>query len=314
MTDRAELYVLFQKQLKAFTQGAKRINHGDIEAIHRTRVASRRLRELIPVLGLDSDATPELSRRLKKVTKRLGKVRELDIVMEMLQEFGRDSRISSSALAQMSTEVQRDRAAARDQLSEKLPVEKIRRLARRLRRAVERRQTDDEQHGHQPGRAASRHAWLWAVDARVTRRAAGVRAAIETAGSMYAPERLHEVRIAVKKLRYGMELGAAARRQRETRDLAVLRAAQDLLGRLHDVDVLIGRVRREQASQSPPNLVAWRELDTLTDALEDDCRTLHGSYMHQRAELVAIADRLCKSRGHLIAADQQAIGVHAVRR
>jgi CHAD domain-containing protein len=284
---------LFTEQLKAFTRGAKRIDDGDVEAVHRVRVASRRLRELLPVLGLESSATDKFDRRLKKVTRRLGDVRELDVQMMIIEELGHDPRISSSALARMTTAVHRDRAASRDRLHSKLPFDKIRQLARRLRRAVEPRQEEDERQGHQLGRRpAQRHAWLWAVDARVARRAAGVRSAIETAGGMYVPERLHEVRLAVKKLRYAMELGAAARRQRETRDIAALKTAQDLLGRLHDLDVLIERARQEQASQSPPSLVAWRELDSLIDSLEEDCRALHGRYMQQRATLVAIADRM----------------------
>ena len=233
MTKTAGPYDLFEKQLKAFTRGAKRIDDGDVEAVHRARVASRRLREFIPVLGLENSAISKFSRRLKKVTKRLGAVRELDVLMTIIQELGTDPRISSSALTQMTRAVQRDRTAARQRLNSKLPLEKIEQLARRLRCAVKQRQAHNQSQDHEPG-PGSRHAWLWAVDARVTRRAAGVRSAIENAGSMYVPERLHEVRIAVKKLRYAIELEAAARRQRETRDVAALEATQDLLGRLHD--------------------------------------------------------------------------------
>ena len=41
---------------------------------------------------------------------------------------------------------------------------------------------------------------------RVARRAASLKAAIDEAGAVYLPERLHAVRIAVKKLRYAVEL------------------------------------------------------------------------------------------------------------
>ena len=293
MTTAAGPNDLLAKHLKALTRGAKAIDGGDVEAVHSARVASRRLRELLPVIGLESGETARFNRRLKKVTRRLGDVRELDVLMMTIQELGRDSRVSSSALTQMTTAVQTDRTAARHRLNSKLPSGKIARLARRLQRAVERRQADNQPQEHEPARPASTHAWLWAVDARVTRRAAGVRSAIENAGSMYMPERLHEVRIAVKKLRYAMELAAAARRRRATREIAALKAAQDVLGRLHDLDVLIGRAREEQASQSPPNLVSWREIDSLIDASEDDCRALHADYVHRRGELMAIADRAC---------------------
>ena len=41
---------------------------------------------------------------------------------------------------------------------------------------------------------------------------ARLRAAIENAAGIYLPDRLHEVRIAVKKLRYALELAARAER------------------------------------------------------------------------------------------------------
>src|SRR2546430_8912482 len=46
----------------------------------------------------------------------------------------------------------------------------------------------------------------WAIDARVNRRAASVLGALDTAGSIYLQERLHDVRIALKKFRYALEI------------------------------------------------------------------------------------------------------------
>ena len=63
---------------------------------------------------------------------------------------------------------------------------------------------------------------------------------------------------------------------------------QDVLGRLHDLQVLIDRARDVQASLTPPDITAWRELDRLVVALEEDCRRLHGRYMHDRDALAAL--------------------------
>ena len=62
----------------------------------------------------------------------------------------------------------------------------------------------------QPARGHKRAA-VWAVEARVARRAASVRSAIAAAGAVYAPEQLHVVRIALKKLRYSVELASEGR-------------------------------------------------------------------------------------------------------
>src|SRR5262245_30394289 len=103
MNELAELQVSFRKHLDTFTKQAERISGGSVGALHRTRIASRRLRELVPVLGLDPDTTRALARRLKKLTKQLGAVRELDVLTSTLEEFVRDAGIASIAAAQMQS-------------------------------------------------------------------------------------------------------------------------------------------------------------------------------------------------------------------
>src|SRR2546422_281093 len=71
------------------------------------------------------------------------------------------------------------------------------------------------------------------------------------AGAMYLPDRLHAVRIAVKKLRYAFEVSAEITGRHAPLDLDHLRRTQALLGRLHDLQVLIDRVRQMQASATP---------------------------------------------------------------
>ena len=68
-------------------------------------------------------------------------------------------------------------------------------------------------------------------------------AAIDEAGQMYAPERLHQVRIAAKKLRYGLEIASGVGvRAGAPRGCARSSELQDLLGRMHDLQVLQAHV------------------------------------------------------------------------
>jgi CHAD domain-containing protein len=126
----------------------------------------------------------------------------------------------------------------------------------------------------------------------MARNAAGVRSAMALAGALYSPEHLHDVRMAVKKLRYTAELSREGRGQPRTVDIAALKTVQDRLGCLHDLEVLLERVRRVQASLSPPDRRAWRELGSLAHAVEDNCRRWHARYMRDRSTLLAIAGRM----------------------
>jgi CHAD domain-containing protein len=287
---------LFRDRIAAFARELSGLED-NLGARHRGRVASRRLRELLPVLGMAPHTSRKLGRHLRRVTRRLGTVRELDVLLLLLEEFQSTGRYSRVALKQVSEALGRARDAACKRLAAKLPIAKMERLANRLQRAADLLRSDAVTVGL-PGANGETRAWLWALDARLARRATSVRAAIYSAGGLYAPQRLHDIRIAVKKLRYAAELSTEARRRRPAADIATLKRAQDLLGRLHDLEALLAWVRDSQASLSPPDLTAWRQLGALVHAVENECRLLHARYVRDRLALIAIADRLGASTPH----------------
>jgi CHAD domain-containing protein len=286
-----DLHGQFRKRVDAFSRELGQVEEGDVEALHKTRVASRRLRELLPLLQLDRGLTRKLTRRLRKVTRQLGTVRELDVLLLLVQGLATDRRYSPTALKRLGTTAAHARAAARERLSAKLPLEKLDRLARKLDRVAKSQRSDDAGPLRR-GAGGHKRASLWAVEARIARRASSVGGAIAAAGAVYAPEQLHVVRIALKKLRYAVELIADGRQKHATADLAALKAVQDLLGELHDFEMVLASVREAQAALPASDLSAWRDLNALVRAVEDDCRQLHARYMRDRPRLLAIAERL----------------------
>ena len=279
-------YDVLHKRLDAFSERMDKIHDDDAHAVHQTRVASRRLRELLPLAGLKADTARKLNRRLKRVTRALGAVREVDVLLHLIEDLSRDTRFSSKALKRVATAVSESRDGPRKRLTEKLPVPKLRRLAGRIERAVKRR----SRLGQRP-----KQGWMWATDARVARRAASLAHTMEAAGALYDPARLHDVRVALKKLRYAMELIVEARQGSETGEIATLKEGQDLLGRLNDVELLVTRTRQLQSAPSPPDLTVSRDLESLLRTLERECRALHARYMHHRSKLAAVVDRVTRT-------------------
>jgi CHAD domain-containing protein len=125
---------------------------------------------------------------------------------------------------------------------------------------------------------------------RAARRAERLRLAIENAAGIYLPDRLHDVRIAVKKLRYAMELVRELSGSRAAAKLRTLKESQDLLGRIRDLEILIARTRAVQGAPGAPNLKLSAELDRLVRRFENECRQLHGHYMSSRHSLRSICD------------------------
>ena len=283
-TTRSEL---LKKRLDRFTRALPGVEKGDVRALHQARVASRRLRELLPMLHLETDTGRKINRRLKKMTTRLGIVRELDVLLLLIDELHVSRRDRGAALARVGVQVSKSRDHARKRLTARMPVAEMWRLANKLDKLAGELRTAEQASSKTAARS-----WRWAIDARVASRASRLSAAMHDAGALYLPERLHTVRIALKKLRYAVELSAELADGKTDAGLRALKRGQDLLGRMHDLQVLIDRGRQVQASLAPPNLTVWRELDALLLSLDDDCRRLHARYMRARDTLIALTDTL----------------------
>jgi CHAD domain-containing protein len=100
------------------------------------------------------------------------------------------------------------------------------------------------------------------VIARLRRRAAAFVRALDAAGTLYAVEPLHRVRIAAKKLRYTLELARPAVGLAAGREIRIIRQVQVRLGEIHDVQVLQDRVQAA-ASEASPDRATSRQLADL---------------------------------------------------
>jgi CHAD domain-containing protein len=139
-------------------------------------------------------------------------------------------------------------------------------------------------------RSTSTGSALAEAQTQAVRRAGLLREAIEHAGGIYLADRLHRVRVAAKKLRYALEIQCELTHSRSGARLNRLKTQQDLLGRMHDLEILIDRARGVQEALPAANRRAMSELNKLIRVLEDECREGHATYMRGRPALLKLCD------------------------
>jgi CHAD domain-containing protein len=279
--------VLLLRRARELTRHLPPALAGDERSVHQARVASRRLRETVPVIAAPSRSRHKVERDIRRLTRALGGVRELDVAIGLLDDIARRPQIPRDALEDVRAQVLGERERRRTRMIEKAGRVNLERVHRRLQ---------DVCAEPQDGAA---HDWRGVLETRIVRRARVLGAAIEAAGRMYAPERLHDVRIAVKKLRYGLELAADARLEHVRPDVATLKRTQETLGRLHDLQVLQHHVAAVQASPPPREGADDGGLDVIAGVLEEACRHLHARYC---AQLPALLDLVARCRAGVPAA------------
>lgn len=256
---------------------------GDVTALHQARVASRRMREALPLVAA-GDRARKLERQMRRITRALGPVRELDVVLLVLDELEKGGDVSKQAVSRLRQVVSRERSLLHADMRRRLQRCNLDKMEKRAISAV-------RKSGGGLRRGARRDpSRVGRARQRAAQRADGLRIAIENAAGLYLPDRLHDVRIAVKKLRYSLELVRELSGSRAMSRIRNLRKAQDLLGRMHDLEVLIARTRGVQGAASAPNLKLSAELDRVVRRLENECRQLHGQYMASRRGLLAICE------------------------
>src|SRR5437868_5154450 len=117
---------LLSKRLAQFTRMLPRLNEGDPRALRRTRVASRRLRAVLPVLPIDASVTQTLGRRLRQVTRQLGMVRTVDMLLMLVDELRCSGRFGGSGLERIAAALQQERADTWRKVRAKLSAGQLR--------------------------------------------------------------------------------------------------------------------------------------------------------------------------------------------
>ena len=256
---------------------------GDVKSVHKARVATRRLRAALPIVA-SSRKGEAIARVIRRVTQSLGPARELDVALQILKRCENAGEVGHPAARALRTAIEHDRRQLQAELERRLDTLDFDRLRKQAARATQR--PDGEGMSiRDPERAA--HARVQA-----TYRAERLVRTIDRAAALYLPDRLHAVRIAVKKLRYTLELEQRFSGSRARVRIRTLEAAQDLLGRMHDLEVLITKARETQASPAASSLAMSADLDGLVRRLERECRQLHGRYMTARQGLLSLCEGL----------------------
>ena len=284
--------LLIRQRLAALSRALPSAHAGDVTSVHQARVATRRLREALPLVTRGSSLQKH-RRRVRRLTRALGPVRELDVALLTLDEFAdkgtgssKQGDVPRAGVPPLQQAIRQERTRMQVDLRRTIDRTRLAKLSAKLVAAARKR----DKEGPSPRSVDPRQ--LAAARDRASRRAERLRIKIENAAAIYLPERLHEVRIAAKKLRYAMEIVRDLSRSRATARILTLKRAQDLLGRIHDLEVLIARTRAIQGSPNAPTLRASADMDLLVRGLETECRRLHGRSIALRAPLLTICDHV----------------------
>jgi CHAD domain-containing protein len=275
--------LLLRQRVAALRRTLGGVQQGDVRAIHQARVATRRLREALPLIPGGKPGR-RLQRASRDLTQGLGPVRELDVALLMLDELEGHAGVPHPAVVCLRRAVRDERRVLHRELVRQLRAVDFERLQRKTLRALER-------HADDRPTAADRQAQVAAARRRAARRAERLEATIDIAGSIYLSERLHDVRIAVKKLRYALEIVRNLSASHAEARIRTLKRTQDLLGRMHDLEVLIARTRALQAA-TVRDLQLSSDLDQFVRHLETECRQIHGHYITTRRGLLEICNRV----------------------
>lgn len=274
---------LLQQRVGGLRRTLRGVRAGDVRSVHQARVATRRLRAALPLVEAGK-AGRRLERMARELTRMLGPVRELDVARLMLDEFDRAADVPATAVDCLRRVIEHERWTLHRDAARWIDEVDIDRLQRKALRALERKPRVAKG-------PPDRQLQVAAARRRAARRAERLQGVVDAAGTMYLPDRLHQVRIAVKKLRYALEVVRDLSGSRAEARIRALKRLQDLLGRMHDLEVLIARTRALQ-SASVPDLQLSADLDQLVRRLETEARQLHAHYITLRRPLLDICTRV----------------------
>lgn len=236
---------------------ASALDFSDIEGVHAMRVATRRLRsalrDFLPLLK--KRPLKESRKNLKRIADALGAVRDQDVAILALENLQAAAKIDQTdpqikeGIEKMLENRRASCEAARTNLTQILDVGGLAKLQKdftiALDKAVGKNKRTRVVSFNEAGRDAV---------------AASLEELCGLGASLYEPfkiKKLHEMRIAAKRLRYAVELFTACWGEAITPFAEEIARMQSNLGELHDCDVwaesLAARLRKRKNDEENQN-------------------------------------------------------------
>lgn len=251
-----------------------------VDAVHDLRVATRRLRAFSDVIAhaLGAKAAHRFVRRIKKVTRVLGELRNADVLIELVE--------------QRSAKAHSDRdSASLEHFLECLADDRnqAERTARKALRAIDPSalRADIRSTFEKAMRVASETNVSWKLFGRflVEQRTQDAIDLAPAGAHLDDAEQLHRLRIAVKKLRYSMELFEPALESKTAKCHARALVVQSFLGEHHDLVVFSEHIEKTlKALQRRKRRLLSSGLAKLLTGLRSERDHLVQRYARERLE------------------------------
>jgi CHAD domain-containing protein len=291
-------FTIFRRQLSDFRSALPGLLDGSAVGIHDARVATRRIREVLPLTHAwdRHHLVDDLQTAFKRVGRSLGRVRDVDVRVDLLKYI--EARIGDAAPAIHLLRRQEERRRLR----------LMRKLIKRLDQiAVDREAIELDRHAPRIGvvlRQFRPSHWRHELRQLIDERSGMTRDAIAHASGVYFPNRIHRARIAIKKFRYAAEIALATGVLADRGVIRELRRVQEVLGQLHDRETLIralDKLPEGNGGVEPGQIrmiqqLAEAEIGELhlrfvarRDRVVDCCRSVHRRGLRPADPRVAIA-------------------------
>lgn len=274
--------ILLRRSMNELLRQLPNIREGTEEGFHQGRVAIRRVREVVAVVRhrADDRTVEVIEGRFRRAARVLGRVRDADVAQHLIHHLEARFPAAQSALGPLRSTVAGEQLRSRRRAIKELESRDLAALPHELQRAL---------HGRSLRSASG---WRAALREHIACRAGELRSAIDHAGGVYFPNRVHATRIAAKRFRYALELAKATRTWRMPGAIRLLKQVQSGLGEAHDREVLLGRLDELRAEQ-PTHAAAG----VLEHFLSAEIQTFHTAYLECRPGLLAACDAAASQGG-----------------
>src|SRR4029078_8539286 len=112
MTRSTPSELLVRQRLTALGRSLTPARNGDVNGVHHARVATRRLREALPVV-VSAKTARKLKKRMRRLTRALGPVRELDVALLTLDELAASGDVPEGGITRLREVIGDERSRLR---------------------------------------------------------------------------------------------------------------------------------------------------------------------------------------------------------